>query len=64
MPTRHTTAKLPAELPDAKTVVIREGETVAEAQARARRFYEKAMALRGKIKLDIDLDELRGRRRH
>jgi hypothetical protein len=64
MPTRHTTAKLPAEAPDSKTVVTREGETVAEAEARARRFYEKLKALQGKIKLDIDLDELRGRRRH
>jgi len=64
MAKRRMTAKLPAESPDPTPIVIREGETLAEAQARARRFYEKAMALRGKIKLNIDLDELRGRRRH
>jgi hypothetical protein len=64
MAKRRMTAKLPAGPPDPTPVVIREGETLAEAQARARRFYEKAMALRGKIKLNIDLDELRGRHRH
>ena len=57
-------ATLPAEPPDAAKVVRREGETVEEAWARHRRFYEKLMALRGKIKFDIDLDELRGRNRH
>lgn len=32
-------------------------------QRRAKRAYEKAMALRGKIHLDINIDELRGRNR-
>jgi len=59
-----TRTDLPAEPPDSKTVLTREGETPEEARARHRRFYEKAMALRGKIKLDIDLDELRGRHRN
>jgi len=57
-------AELPAEPPESKTVLTRKGETVAEARARNRRFYEKLKALQGKIKFDIDLDELRGRRRH
>jgi hypothetical protein len=30
---------------------------------RAQRVYEKAMALKGKIHLDINIDELRGRNR-
>ena len=64
MATRRMPATLPDEPPDPTKVLTREGETVAEAWARHRRFYEKAMALRGKIKLNIDLDELRGRRRH
>ena len=40
-------------------------ETLVEGlrQVRRRRAYEKAMALRGKIKLDIDLDSARERRR-
>jgi len=35
-----------------------------DERARRKRFYEKAMALMGKIHLDIDIDELRGRNRH
>ena len=31
--------------------------------ARARRAYEKFLAIRGKINLNIDIDELRGRNR-
>jgi hypothetical protein len=64
MAMRRSTAKLPADPPESVPAVIREGETIAEARARYRRFHEKLMALRGKIQLDIDLDELRGRRRH
>jgi hypothetical protein len=30
---------------------------------RIQRTFEKAMALRGKVHLDIDIDELRGRNR-
>jgi hypothetical protein len=30
---------------------------------RTQRVYEKAMALKGKIQLNIDIDELRGRNR-
>jgi hypothetical protein len=32
-------------------------------QLRRKRAYEKLLALRGKIKLNIDIDELRGRNR-
>jgi len=59
-----TRTDLPAEPPESKPVRTRPGETVEEARARNRRFYEKLKALQGKIKFDIDLDELRGRRRH
>jgi len=34
-----------------------------EERAKRKRFYEKAMALKGKIHLDIDIDALRGRNR-
>jgi hypothetical protein len=36
----------------------------AEERARRKRFAEKAMALFGKIQLDIDIDEIRGRNRN
>jgi hypothetical protein len=68
MSTRRVTANLTAEHPDAATEAT--GKDVNEApvedpiKAKQRRFYEKLMALRGKVKFDIDLDELRGRRRH
>ncbi len=41
-------------------------ETIVEglAQVQRRRFCERAMGLRGKIKLQIDLEKARGRRRH
>ena len=32
-------------------------------QRRAKRAYEKLMALKGKVHLNIDIDELRGRNR-
>jgi hypothetical protein len=68
MSTRRVTANLPAELLDAAMEVTGRGitETLVEglAQVQRRRFYERAQALRGKIKLDIDVDEVRGRRRH
>ena len=40
-------------------------ETLVEGleQVRRRQAYEKAMSLRGKIQLDIDLEESRERRR-
>ena len=33
-----------------------------EERARRKRFAEKMRALQGKLKLDLDIDELRGRR--
>lgn len=38
-------------------------DLTAEERARQMRFAEKLRALAGKIHLDVDLDELRGRRR-
>jgi hypothetical protein len=40
-------------------------ETLIEGleQVQRRRFYERALALRGKVTLEIDLEESRGRRR-
>lgn len=39
-------------------------ETLIEGleQVKRRRFYERALRLRGKLKLDIDLEETRERR--
>ena len=39
------------------------GETPEERRTRNKRAYEKWMALKGKLHLDIDIDELRGRKR-
>lgn len=50
--TEHATPRVP------QTIVVDEAEL-----ARQQRFRKKLMALRGKIKFDIDVDELRGRRR-
>jgi hypothetical protein len=67
MATRRVTANLPIELLDAAQDVTGRGitETLIEGleQVRRRRFYERALGLRGKIRLDIDLEETRGRRR-
>ncbi len=68
MSTRRVTANLPSDLLDAAMEVTGKGitETIVEglSQVQRRRFYERAMALRGKVKLEIDLEETRGRRRH
>ena len=64
---RRITANLPKELLDDAMKVTKKGitETLVEGleQLRRRTAYETAMALRGKIKLDIDLEESRERRR-
>jgi len=66
--TRRTTANLPADLLEEATRITGKGitETLIEGLRLVKRSsaYEKAMALRGKIKLDIDLDEARERNRH
>jgi len=64
---KRITANLPKDLLEEAMKVTKRGitETLVEGlrQVRRRRAYEKAMALRGKIKLDIDLDSARERRR-
>ena len=63
---RRITANLPKNLLEEAMQVTKKGitETIVEGlqQLRRRRAYEKAMALRGKIQLDIDLDVSRERR--
>lgn len=67
MTARRVTANLPGELLAAARKVTGKGitETIIEGleQVRRRRFYEHALALRGKVRLTIDLEESRGRRR-
>ena len=64
---KRITANLPKDLLDEAMQVTKKGitETIVEGlqQVRRRRAYEKAMALRGKVKLDIDLDTARERHR-
>jgi hypothetical protein len=64
---RRITANLPGELLDAAMEVTGRGitETLVEGLqlVRRARAYERAMALKGKIDLKIDLDESRERRR-
>ena len=66
MATRRVTANLPVELLDAAQDVTGKGitETLIEGleQVQRRRFYERALQLRGKIRLAVDLEETRGRR--
>lgn len=65
--TRRVTANLPAELLEAAQDVTGKGvtETIIEGleQVQRRRFYERALKLRGKMRLEIDVGETRGRRR-
>ena len=68
MSTRRVSTNLPEEPPnaaaEAKGRDIQESSADGLIQAKHRRAYERFMALRGKVKFDIDLDELRGRNRH
>jgi hypothetical protein len=65
--TRRVTANLPADLLESAMEATGRGitETIVEGltQVQRRRFYDRAMALRGKVSLDIDLEQTRGRRR-
>jgi hypothetical protein len=65
--TRRITANLPEQLLAEAMGVTGKGitETLVEGLrlVRRARAYEKAMALRGKVKLSIDLDASRERRR-
>lgn len=67
MTTRRVTANLPSNLLDAAQEVTGKGitETLIEGleQVQRRRFYERAMKLRGKVRLEINIEESRGRRR-
>ena len=65
-PTRRVTANLPTDLLEAAMEATGRGitETLVEGleQVQRRRFYDRAIALRGKLKLTIDLEQTRGRR--
>ena len=65
--TRRITANLPEQLLEEAMEVTGKGitETLVEGLRLVRRVraYEKAMALRGKVNLSIDLDASRERRR-
>lgn len=65
---RRITANLPGNLLEEAMQVTGKGitETLIEALDRLRRAraYEKAVALRGRINLDVDLEASRERRRH
>ena len=68
--TKRITANLPADLLDDATAVTGKGitETLVEGLRLVRRAaaYERAMKLKGKIRLEVDLGESRERagRRH
>lgn len=66
--TRRVTANLPSDLLDSAMEATGRGitETIVEGltQVQRRRFYDRAIALRGKLKLEIDLEQTRGRRRN
>ena len=63
--TRRITANVPTELLNAALKLTGKGitGTIVEGleQMRRRRFYDRALALKGKLHLNIDIDELRGR---
>jgi hypothetical protein len=65
--TRRVTANIPEDLLKAAQEVTGAGitETLVEGLERVRRqrFYQKLQQLKGKIHLNIDIDELRGRNR-
>jgi hypothetical protein len=68
MTARRITANLPRELLESAQEVTGKGitETLIEGlqQIQRRRFYDRALALHGKLHLKIDIDESRGRVRH
>lgn len=65
--TRRVTANLPGDLLEDAMGVTGKGITdtlvTGLRLVRKRRAYEKAMALRGRVHLKVDLDESRERRR-
>ena len=66
-PVRRVTANLPRKLLKEALLTTRNGitETLVEGLrlVRRRRAYEKAMALKGKIRINIDIDQARERSR-
>jgi hypothetical protein len=67
MTVRRITANLPGDLLDEAMEVTGKGitETIIDGleQVKRRRALPRALALRGKLRLDIDLDRSRERRR-
>lgn len=67
MTTRRVTANLPTELLESARKVTGKGitETLIDGleQIQRRRFYERALELRGKLQLNVNTEETRGRRR-
>ena len=67
MTARRVTANLPEELLEAAMQVTGAGitETLIEGleQVKRRRFHERALALRGKVAIEVDLEKSRARRR-
>jgi len=67
MTARRVTANLPGDLLDTARKITGKGitETIIEGleEVKRRRFYERALALQGKVRLKVDLEAVRGRRR-
>jgi hypothetical protein len=67
MTARRVTANLPGDLLDAARKITGKGitETIVEGleEVKRRRFYERALALKGKLRLRVDLEAARGRHR-
>jgi len=67
MTARRVTANLPSDLLDAARKITGKGitETIIDGleEVKRRRFYERALALQGKVRLKVDLQAVRGRRR-
>jgi len=67
MTARRVTANLPGDLLEAARRITGKGitETIIEGleEVKRRRFYERALALQGKVRLKVDLEAVRGRRR-
>lgn len=64
--TKEIEVTAPAEPSDAEGIIdFARTNSLADYLERVRykRAYEKLLSLRGKIKIDIDIDELRGRNR-
>jgi len=67
MTARRVTANLPGDLLEAARKITGKGitETIIEGleEVKRRRFYERALALQGRLRIKVDVGALRGRRR-